>query len=976
MSKLDIAAVKRAALNQIDSVLSHYVPEGKYQGAEYVARNPTRNDQKLGSFSINRNTGVWQDFAEDKQPGVKYDVIGLVAYVTGTSQINAAKELARFLGMDNGQPPKTTQAKPPAKRVDEWTPVLPVPDEMLNKCPVSHSKLGMPVKSWDYLDQQGRLLLRLFRFEKMINGEKQKEFRPLTCCQNTKGEYQWRWMAPKDKRPIYGLERLAANTAATVVLVEGEKAADAARVLLPEPEYIAVTWLNGSKSTSKADFNPLAGRKVIIWPDNDQAGQKCTEELTAILKRTGVSGIDTVNLSSLAVTPTIDKSGNPSFSGPQHWPDKADAADALEMGWTAAHLTSLIESGALLVECYSKTDTPPSTSLKDIECEMPPGFRLQGDHIEARIKSDESGNEQWRPICSRLDVLAMTNDANGSDQNWGKLVRFWDYDNKEKTWIIPMRIFATDGGVKIREGLLDRGFRLEADRDAGRRVLQYLHSSEPLKRVGLVSKLGWHGRAFVLPDKTMGEGSRLLMFENEGAPPSKLSTSGTLDEWRDNVASYCKGNDIPMLAVCIAFAGPLVGLMGMSENIGFHFYGDSSLGKSTLLNIACSVYGDPDQYRGSWRQTDNAMEGTAQVHSDMFLALDEMNQVDPRIIDNVVYMLGNGRGKSRAGLDYKNQSGARWRLSFISNGEKTLEQYLTEVGKTVTGGMEMRFLSLFASPHEDEAKRKNLGIFHQPHGHAGGAELSDSLRKNMAMYHGTAFEAFITKLVGQDLESLARDLWNCMAEFKHNQLSQEAGGQVARAADKFALVGLAGEVATSWGLTGWTDGEAMKAATNQFKAWLERRGGTGNIEELQIIEHVREQISLYGDKYFRRWDRKTPNTNDSVIDDHVPAKLEQWGFREPIIDNSPSADSKSSDYIYYVQKQAFERHLCKGFDHKRVARILRTKGILKLRPSELNENRLCTKEKLPGFGNKTQQVYKFSASDLFGDEPVNKGASQ
>ena len=52
--------------------------------------------------------------------------------------------------------------------------------------------------------------------------------------------------------------------------------------------------------------------------------------------------------------------------------------------------------------------------------------------------------------------------------------------------------------------------------------------------------------------------------------------------------------------------------MGLSENVGFfHFYGDSSLGKSTLMNVACSVYGKPSEFKGSWRTTDNALEDTA-----------------------------------------------------------------------------------------------------------------------------------------------------------------------------------------------------------------------------------------------------------------------------------------------------------------------------------------------------------------------------
>ncbi|MGZ8262067.1 MAG: hypothetical protein ACXWTU_03785 [Methylotenera sp.] len=66
--------------------------------------------------------------------------------------------------------------------------------------------------------------------------------------------------------------------------------------------------------------------------------------------------------------------------------------------------------------------------------------------------------------------------------------------------------------------------------------------------------------------------------------------------------------------------------------------------------------------------------------------------------------------------------------------------------------------------------------------------------------------------------------------FTNKHLTDDAGGQSSRAASRFALVAAAGELATPWGITGWEQGEAIKAAEICFKAWIERRGGTGNQE--------------------------------------------------------------------------------------------------------------------------------------------------
>ena len=76
----DFKGTAQAALNDADAVLSHWLPDGKNNGHEYQALNPTRNDSRLGNFSINTSTGQWADFATDDKGG---DIISLIAYLDG-----------------------------------------------------------------------------------------------------------------------------------------------------------------------------------------------------------------------------------------------------------------------------------------------------------------------------------------------------------------------------------------------------------------------------------------------------------------------------------------------------------------------------------------------------------------------------------------------------------------------------------------------------------------------------------------------------------------------------------------------------------------------------------------------------------------------------------------------------------------------------------------------------------------------------
>ena len=73
-------------------------------------------------------------------------------------------------------------------------------------------------------------------------------------------------------RPLYNLDLLAARTSEPVLVVEGEKTAEAAAKLFPN--YVVVTSPFGAKSADKADWSPLASRDVVVWPDNDPAGGK------------------------------------------------------------------------------------------------------------------------------------------------------------------------------------------------------------------------------------------------------------------------------------------------------------------------------------------------------------------------------------------------------------------------------------------------------------------------------------------------------------------------------------------------------------------------------------------------------------------------------------------------------------------------------------------------------------------------------
>jgi hypothetical protein len=96
----DFSAVNAAALGALPDLLARWLPEGKRERDEYLARNPRRGDRNPGSFKVNLRTGRWADFATGNKGG---DPISLAAYLFALPQSEAARRLATMLGLPAGE---------------------------------------------------------------------------------------------------------------------------------------------------------------------------------------------------------------------------------------------------------------------------------------------------------------------------------------------------------------------------------------------------------------------------------------------------------------------------------------------------------------------------------------------------------------------------------------------------------------------------------------------------------------------------------------------------------------------------------------------------------------------------------------------------------------------------------------------------------------------------------------------------------
>jgi putative DNA primase/helicase len=260
-------------LPSLPSLVSQWLPSGKRQADEWVALNPTRNDKKLGSFRINIHTGKWADFSTNDAGG---DPVSLYAYLHGFTQKEAAERLAQNIGVDfTANDNRVPQASRPAVKEAEVPAATcePVPNTA-GMPSTRHFKHGEATAVWQYRDQEGRTLGYICRYDTPDG----KEILPLTWVDG-----RWQWKSFPKPRPLYGLDRLAAAPEATVMVVEGEKAADAAQKLFPQ--LAVISWAGGAKAVKHAHWDALAGRRIILCPDNDEPGTQAMLDVASVLPR-------------------------------------------------------------------------------------------------------------------------------------------------------------------------------------------------------------------------------------------------------------------------------------------------------------------------------------------------------------------------------------------------------------------------------------------------------------------------------------------------------------------------------------------------------------------------------------------------------------------------------------------------------------------------------------------------------------------
>lgn len=990
--------------------IANLLPAGQWKNGEYVVKNPTRDNKEARAFSINQS-GIWSDF---KTGDAGRDLIDLTAYVKGISKLEACfcigvprleKSNSKTIPQTDIKP--TTEPKlktedkdsPNALKVtekamleleqeaieDEVTKPTESKDHVAIEPPVITAKDTTyhnertfhcePTHFFQYQNSVGITVGYIARWEFEEKGEWKKAVRPyIYNFDKKKWESSFFGKTPPKSRPLYNLPEIIERKDAPVMIVEGEKTADAAKLLFPE--YVITTSSGGASQAGNTEWHWLNGREIIISPDGGKAGADYAERVIKLLKKTNVTHIKTLEPNKLG--DYIVKDGV-YIKRDDTQPKGYDLANSLAEGWTAELIQQAIKDEAFTPFFKDtnrneiiKDELRPQDELYELggrEYKLTPNGLYKKILVKVKEESEQTqdagyssgdivlGNvlqEKWQPLCGYLKPTHKIKDAENSR---GMLIKFKDLEHREQEVFLKRTDWLGEKGAV--EVLQDQGLQLnglkQKDIDP---INEYLNKFKPEFEAVGVDKVGWQGdnETYILPIVGKVRNSYQVkkedkpteyILQQKGSISRVLHKKGTLKEWKRTVGEVTRGNHAHTFSMLAALTAPILKLLN-EEGGFFHWVGGTSIGKSTIMKVALSIWGDAEM--GTFRATDNNLEGVCKISNDGAIFLDEMGECDAEALSRVVYMVANGVTKGRADRNGNPRPITHFTVLAQSTGEMGIEAKLAEKRIQAKGGQLLRMGEL------DADRGKGLNTFDALNINPDTDQLfkdgkaqAEYLKTHAKENCGVVIDKFMQELV-KDIETYKKGLKSFKAQWiaSLNVTSNQA--EIDRMIKRFSTVYATGVVASTMGVLPHTSAEIKACVDTMFDNWLARRGGD-TPHEFKVIEadlyklckqnqHLRFQPAQYSQ------DENIKFPND---------KAGCWTTKTITDDDGNSITVLDEFWIY---PRVFDNEVLKGRDKKSFLPLLVKSGYLKKKDAKTH-----TQKRRPQ-NEESQRFYVISASAL------------
>ena len=535
--------------------------------------------------------------------------------------------------------------------------------------------------------------------------------------------------------------------------------------------------------------------------------------------------------------------------------------------------------------------------------EIPDGFQLTEKGVYRLARAPVL-------ISGPLIVTALT--LSSVDRNSGRKLRFRTLQGKDVENIIR------DVDLHSRNalhGLTDQALQIIPRQS--RQVVDYIMSFKELDTVINTPDIGWQevkfeGESevvFVTPLETFSRSGLHVEFlpERIGAVDPHLSRKGTMEEWQDKVVKPCAGNPMLIFGLCASFAAPLLFWLDLGSQ-GYHIYGTTTRGKTTLLQVGASAWGDamdPDipkaiaTYIIKWNATQNAVEGMAASFNDMPMCMDELGTIMAQNVSALIYNLTSGKGKQTLNGNRDLRPIKTWRSVFLSTGEIQIRAKIEERGEKAKGGQLLRFLDI-PSTNSVFADTKGLEA----------RAFADNLKDACAANFGTSGPAYIKALLQSqpDDASLKEHLQEELKLAKNLLFLDLDTGKLkpeqARVIDRLAVLLLGGLTAVRVGVVPLTEAEIVASVRHVRDLWLVDSHDVDDVT--RAIEAIKAFLLSQGSRF--------KMLNSTAVQDDTFDPRELAGYT--------TADQ------YFIFKDVFKSEVCKGFDVNSVCAELKKSGFL------------------------------------------------